>query len=164
MKKALIIMSTLLFLTACSSGKELESFVEAYNDAAYDYTSVDILKEKNFGEIEEEKYGTIQTLYQLDGEQTLHAKYTDGKVTGYNLSVSGDSAYEDKEGTGFEASLTLIKALGLDKSLYESNFDKAIDTGEIITYQDKGYEITISDFSVGESIKHEGLTINIDKK
>lgn len=163
MKRLFTLMVALLFLTACSSGKELDSFVESYNDAAYDYTAVDILKEKNFGEIEEEKYGIVQKLYQLEGEQTLHVKYTDKKLTGYNMSISGDSPYEDKTGTGFEASLTLVKALGLDKSLFESNFDKAIDTGEIITYQDNGYEITLSDFSVGESIQHEGMTINIDK-
>ncbi|MBD7984421.1 membrane lipoprotein lipid attachment site-containing protein [Sporosarcina sp. Sa2YVA2] len=162
MKKGLIIFGALLFLTACSSSKELDSFVESYNDAAYDYTSVDILKEKDFGEIEEEKYATIQTLYQLEGEQTLHAKYTDGKVTGYNMSISGDSPYTDKTGTGYESSLVLIKSLGLDQSLYENNYDKALGNDDIVTYQDGDYDVTLADFVVGDS--HEGMTINIDRK
>lgn len=150
-------------MVACGGPKELKDFTKKFNENAYEFVAVDILKENDFGEIEEEKYGNWQTLYDLEGSYTIYAKYDrNNNIVGYNIHISGDEPYEELTGTGFEASQVIAETLELKRDVFIENYQKSLEIGEA-EYQDGDYEITFYDFHVDEVIEHQGMTINFNK-
>lgn len=161
MKRILFVVLALLLLTACVGNTELESFVKDFNENSYEFTDVDILKKDSFGEIEKEKYGTWQSLFEWEDYYSIDAKYNDDqKLTGYYISISENQNYEELDGVGFEASQVIAETLGLDRDKFWDEFNNAIDNEES-EYEDNGYKINISDFVLSD--EHMGMTINFDK-
>lgn len=166
MKKLLFVLMCLFVLAGCSSYKsELNEFVDSYNKKSYDFVSVDILKEDEFGDVETEKYGDWQLIHEAKDRYSIQVKSKDNKVTGYYISIEEGEPYESYEGEGFEASQVIAGALGLDADRYNEKYKSAIESdGETITYTDNDYEVSISEFVLGDSLEHGGIVINYDKK
>lgn len=157
MKRILILLLATILLSACGSNSEHKGFTERYNENAYDYTSVALLDEEQFGEIKEEKYGKWKNLQTRDG-YSVEAKYNDDdELTGYYIAIKEGELYYRYEGEGYEASQVLVKTLGLDSEKFTNEFSKVIETDEDdITYTDNDYEISI--FTLGS-----GIIMNFDK-
>lgn len=161
--RKLFILVSLILLVGCSSNNEINSFTEKYNENAYEFVSVELLNKDEFGELRKEKYGSWKTLQQFKDRYTIEAKYDDGNLTGYYISISGDQPYEDYEGEGYEASQIIVETLGLDRAKFEEAFKSTVAGSEDTTYTDNEYEISLSEFSIVQSNPHDGIIINFDK-
>lgn len=166
MKKVLFIFAAvLLFLAGCSASKnELKEFTETYNENAYEFVSVELLKEDKFGEIREEKYGNWQKLYSAEDRYTIEAKLDeDKKIKGYHINISGNEPYERLTGEGFEASQVIAETIGLDRDKFLTEYEKALNSGgEDISYSDAGYKVNL--FEITHVEDHGGIIINYDKE
>ena len=164
MKKKLGIGIVLMvMLVGCSGDKELSDFTENYNDNTYEFVSVDLLEEDDFENIRKEKYGKWKKLYEDENNYSVEAKYSDDdELTGYHIYIDGEQSYELLEGEGYEASQVIAETLGLDRESFIKKYSEALESGDV-EYIDGDYEISFYDFSAGQTINYEGMTINYDK-
>ena len=162
MKKVLFLL-LLLSLIACGNDlDETNSFIESFNENAYEFTGVGLIDVNNLENIRQEKNGKWRRLYESKF-YTLEAKYNDNeKLTGYNLSIDKNQAYEKMEGFGYEATLVLIKTLGLDREEFNKYYQKSLEDEDLetVVYVENGYEITLINFMFGK--EYNGMVINID--
>ena len=155
---------TIGLLSACGSN-ELSGFVESYNENAYEFVSVSLLDEDDFGEIREEKYGNWQRLFEREDHYYIEAKYDgDNELTGYHIHVTGEEPYERHEGEGYESALVIGETLGINRDKFIETYEKTlVEDPETVEYKDGNYSISIDNFSVGQTIINDGMTINFDK-
>lgn len=158
MKRVIIILLAAVMLAACGSDAEVSDFTDKYNENAYEFTSVKLLDEEQFGEVIKEKYGNWKNLQTRDG-YNIEAKYNDDdELTGYYIAIKEGELYYRYEGEGYESSLVIAETLGLDREKFTDEFSKVVETDEKdVTYDDNGYEINI--FTIVS-----GVTINFNKK
>lgn len=160
MKKiALFLLLTMtILLVGCSSSGGLNDFTKEYNENARKYNAP-ILVEKEFGEIEDDENMSWQTLFESQ-KYDINAKYKDGKnVSGHRIVIKDIENFAGKDGTAYDATLTIVDTLGLDPKKLDEEIQKMLNKDNK-GYVDNGYKISLFLNNVTDTI----IYINIDKK
>lgn len=162
MKKVIMLVVLAFVLVACGKD-DLTNFTDEYNRVA-EKKGIDQLSFNTFEEPESESDSdrAWQLLYEND-RYIIEAKYEDGKnLSGYYLVIDENQPFYDEKGEGFEAALTIIEALGLNKAKFKAEFRKALKKTSH-AYDDENYIVSITNPGV-DGLTSVGLIINFDKK
>lgn len=136
----LIAVSLLVFITACGEGQAELDFAEKFNDSIKS-DLVSKLIESEFEErVTESGLDGWRGLFESD-QYSIEAMYDDSdNMIGQLIKIDIDEPFKDQEGAGYEASRTIVNALGLEIESYENHFSEALrEMG--YEYKEKDYEV-----------------------
>lgn len=157
MKKFLLLFITMTILLVGCGSKDLDDFVDKFNQNARKYDATELLKDE-FGEIEEEDGDKWRVLFESK-EYTLEALYDGNDISGYAINVRSDTDSISKSSKGYNAVLTLADTLGINIKDLEKGMQTAFNEN-FHSYYDGDYEVRI--FVV--SVVSTSMTISIEKK
>ncbi|GAB3801405.1 hypothetical protein [Virgibacillus kimchii] len=160
MKKTLFIILIVGFLAACGSN-ELEVFSEEFNRVA-DTEDLAKIDPDYFGEIQEEDDGfSWRELYESD-RYVIEADYEGNNITGYRIMIDSSEPFEEQEGHGYRASISMADALGLSSRDFSSNFSTALRTDEH-SYSEGDFEVSFTHIGWDSSID-TSIFVRFEKK
>ncbi|WP_342505908.1 hypothetical protein [Sporosarcina sp. FSL K6-2383] len=157
-----VLVMSMLFLVACGVD-ELEEFTKEFNQRALKDDVPELVMDE-FGDIEIEEVENMgwQQLYESDSYY-IDAKYKDGeKLSGYHLVIDKSEPFEEFEGEGYKAGLSIIKTLGLDAGDYVRGYGTALSEGRGL-YIENGYKVSFT-YPGSSGITSVGMIINFDKE
>lgn len=160
MKKVTLFLSFVmtLFLVGCSSSSGLSDFTKDFNENARKY-NVPELVEKEFGEVEDDENMSWQTLFESQ-KYDIDAKYKDGKtVSGHRVAIKDIENFVGKDGSAYDATLTIVDTLGLDPKKLDEELRKMLNKDND-GYVDNGYKVSLFLNNVTDTL----IYINIDKE
>ena len=163
MRKIYLIAFVLFFALVGCGSDPLKSFVKKFNEISQK-NGIDILITDDFGPVEQEEDSNRawQLLYETN-EYIIEAKYEDGKnLSGYYLVIDNNDPYEEREGRGYNAAITIIESLGLVKTKFNNEFKKAMELSSH-SYSDDDYIVSFTN-PKSDGITSVGLIVNFDKK
>ncbi len=162
MKKVFfLILISLFVLVGCGESNELEDFADKYNRGASN-DGIQKLSVDSFGEIEIEDGRGWQKLQETDGYY-IDAKYENGEdLSGYYLVIDEDQPFDEREGDGYRAALSIAKAVEVNAGDFVKEFGKALKEGSH-SYVENDYLISFS-YPKESGVTSVGMIINYDKK